>query len=88
MDWDAFRDQIEREIKVAEGLKLKRRIMKFNEVVIESAKVHVGKAKPGKRKRAFVSRNVKENTKIRNRYKRELKKKKAELKKLRPSDFL
>ena len=58
MDWDAFRDQIEDKIKEAEGLKLRKRIMKFNEVVIESAKVHVGKAKPGKRKSSVKRKSL------------------------------
>ena len=79
VDWEAFRSHIEEKIEgETQGLKLVDRIIKFNEVIIESARKHVGKVKPGKGKKAFVSRTVREKIKIRNRYRREMRTKKAE----------
>ena len=77
-DWDKYRDEVSRLLPETDRLSLTKRIAKFTSNMIEAAKLHVKRAKPGKR--AKVSMNPAIRTKIgkRNRLRRDLKNNKAE----------
>jgi hypothetical protein len=72
---DAIEDTIEEETR---GLKLMAKIIKTNEVIVESGRVNVGKVKPGKGKKKVMSPTIRQKIKARNRFRREMKTKKRE----------
>jgi ribonuclease HI len=79
VNYNAFREQIEEVIEEeTQGLKLVAKIIKMNEILIESAKKHIGKVKPGKGKYKVMSPSIRQKIMKRNRFRRDLKTKKKE----------
>ena len=60
VDWEKFRDEIEQRMQGLEEMTLLNRIIKFNSVVIDSAKTHVRKVKPGKKTKVYMTPVVRE----------------------------
>ena len=79
VNYHAFRDAIEDTIKEeTRGLKPMVKIIKTNEIIVESGRVNVGKVKPGKGKKKVMSPTIRQKIKARNRFRREMKTKKRE----------
>ena len=66
VNWEEFRNEIEDNLDGIEELNHMSRIMKLNSVILDSAKKHVRKVKPGKRTKIFMTPTVRAAIRKRN----------------------
>lgn len=80
VDWDAFSNAIEIGINEIDqdSDDIKTLVTDFNKVVIEAAEKHVGKVKPGKRPKGWMTPNVRAAIRKRNALRRNIKTKRRE----------
>jgi ribonuclease HI len=67
VDWEKFSQEIDSKMEGLNEISLMNRIVQFNSIVIEAAKVHVRKVKPGKRTKAYMSPTLRAKIRKRNR---------------------
>ena len=68
VDWSKFTEEVESKMSgLMQEENIKRRILRFNSILTEAAEVHVGKSKPGKRTKCWMTPAVKTAVKKRNR---------------------
>ena len=79
-DWESYRKQLEESAPDIEQLELRSRIERFNQLMLDSAKAHVKKVKPGKKTRVYLTPAIRAKIKIRNNLRRNLKENKKEWK--------
>ena len=78
-DWKSFREELEAAIQdVDTSLSLKEIITHFNQLVISAAEKHVGKAKPGKNSRVWLTPPVRAIIKRRNSLRHQIRTRKQE----------
>ena len=66
VDWTKFSEEIEGKMEGLEDLPLLSRIAKLTSTIIDAAKIHVRKVKPGKRTKVFMTPTVREAIRKRN----------------------
>ena len=74
--WSLYREDMEERVDGLEELSLLDRIAKFTAVMVEAGKKNVGKVKPGKRTRVYLTPEVREKIKTRNSVRRRMREKK------------
>ena len=67
VDWEKFREEIDSKMEGLDTVSLLNRIVQLNAIIIEAAKVHVRKVKPGKRTKMYMSPTLRESIRKRNR---------------------
>ena len=63
---------------IAEELNITKRILEFNNILKESADVHIGKVKPGKKSKSWYSPTVRAAVRKRNRLRQHVRTKRRE----------
>ena len=79
VNWEEFAADVENEISpLEEELDIKKRVARFHDILIRVGKKRVGKVKPGKRTKCFLTPTVKAAIKKRNRLRREARNRRSE----------
>ena len=78
VDWSAFSSQTDDDFKLMTPLKLKPSVIRFNSTLTNAAKKLVGRTKPGKRSKPWLTATVKAKIKLRNRLRRKINEKRKE----------
>jgi len=81
IDWSHFREDMEQRAQAITDMEdcgLFGQIERFTTAMTEAGKKHVGKVKPGKRTRVYLTPEVREKIRDRNRLRREMKERKVE----------
>ena len=81
VDWSKFTQEVEDNIaKVTASMPMKEKVDTFNSVLIQAAKKHVGKVKPGGRRKPCITPPVRAAIRRRNRLRKDIQNKKDEWK--------
>ena len=84
--WSLYREDMEERVDGMEELSLLDRIAKFTAVMVEAGKKNVGKVKPGKRTRVYLTPEVREKIKTRNSLRRRMRERR-EMRETRETGF-
>ena len=73
VDWSVFKEEVEKScVSLAEEKNLTRRVQRFNDILTDAAKKHVGKTKPGKKNNSFITPTVRAALKKRNQFRQKI----------------
>ena len=80
MDWESFKLEVEERMNQDDpsDLSITERIIRFNEILIETGKKIVGKTKPGKKEKTWMTPTIRAAIRKRNAFRRNLKEKRKE----------
>ena len=78
VDWTKFQDALEKEASNFKSTRnIKQRMERFTTALTKVAKIHIGKTKPGKRTKCWLTATVKSKIKRRNQLRKDVKTKKS-----------